>query len=50
MVKRPQKLSARLRKKQAEAEQSPRMYIGRQLPLYGFAGNKVPKQPKPVKR
>jgi hypothetical protein len=51
-IRKPQKLSARQRKKQAEAaqEQSPRVYIGRQLPLYGFAGNVPRKQPTSRKR
>jgi hypothetical protein len=48
-IRKPPKLSARQRKQQAEQEQSPRVYIGRQLPLYGFAGNVPRRQPQPKK-
>jgi hypothetical protein len=47
-IRKPPKISARQRK-QAEAaqEQSPRMYVGRGLEPYGYAGAHPRKQPQP---
>jgi hypothetical protein len=43
-IRKPPKISARQRK-QAEAAQAPRMYLGPRQALYGYAGDKPPRQP-----
>jgi hypothetical protein len=45
-IRKPPKISKR---KLAEAAQEPRMYLGPRQALYGYAGDKPPKQPQPKK-